>query len=45
MALATGVWSAVCIVSYEFARVFGAFDYRSFFQRLVGRGWFLFEIL
>lgn len=45
MALATTVWSAVCIVSYEFARVFGAFDYRSFFQRLLGRFWILFEVL
>jgi len=45
MGLATVVWSAVCIVSYEFARVFGAFDYRSFFQRLLGRFWVAFEIL
>ncbi len=45
MALATAIWSAVCIVSYEFARVFRAFDYRSFFQRLLGRGWVAFEIL
>lgn len=45
MALATAVWSAVCIVSYEFARVFGAFDYRSFFQRLLGRYWVAFEVL
>ncbi len=45
MGLATVVWSAVCIVSYEFARVFGAFDYRSFFQRLLGRFWVLFELL
>ena len=45
MALATVIWSAVCIVSYEFARVFGAFDYRSFFQRLLGRFWVAFEIL
>ncbi len=45
MALATAVWSAVCIVSYEFARVFGAFDYRSFFQRLLGRFWIAFEVL
>ena len=45
MALATAVWSAVCVVSYEFARVFRAFDYRSFFQRLLGPGWIAFEIL
>ena len=45
MALSTAVWSAVCVVSYEFARVFRAFDYRSFFQRLLGRYWIAFEIL
>ncbi len=45
MALATAVWSAVCVVSYEFARVFRAFDYRSFFQRLLGPGWIAFEVL
>lgn len=45
MALATAVWSAVCIVSYEFARVFGAFDYRSFFQQLLGPFWVAFEVL
>ena len=36
MALSTAIWSAVCIVSYEFARVFRAFEYRSFFQKLLG---------
>ena len=45
MALATAIWSAVCIVSYEFARVFRAYEYRSFFQRLLGRGWVAFEVL
>ena len=45
MALSTVVWSVVCIVSYEFARVFKAYDYRSFFQTLLGRGWVAFEVL
>lgn len=45
MALATAVWSAVCIVSYEFARVFRAYEYRSFFRRLLGPGWVAFEVL
>ena len=45
MALSTALFSAVCVVSYEFARVFQAFEYRSFFQRLLGRWWFAFEIL
>jgi len=45
MALATAVWSAVCTVSYEFARVFRAFEYRAFFRRLLGPGWIAFEML
>jgi len=44
MALSMLIWSAVCMASFEFARVFRAFDYRVFFQRLLGRGWVLFEI-
>jgi len=38
------IWSAVCATSFEFARVFRSHDYRSFFKRLLGRGWPLFEI-
>ncbi|MGE0582133.1 MAG: hypothetical protein AB7P31_08420 [Steroidobacteraceae bacterium] len=38
------VWSAVLMVSFELARVAQAYDYRSFFRLLLGRGWFLFEI-
>ncbi len=39
-------WSsgAPCATSFEFARVFRCHDYRSFFKRLLGRGWPLFEI-
>ena len=44
MGLSTLIWSAVCMASYEFARTFKAFDYRVFFQRLLGRGWVLYEI-
>jgi len=42
--VATLVFSAVAMVSYEFARVHQAYDYRRFFQRLLGRGWVLFEV-
>jgi uncharacterized membrane protein YkvI len=42
--VSTVIWSAVCAVSYEFARVFKSYDYRSFFGHLLGRGWFLYEI-
>ena len=38
------VWSAVLMVSFELARRARAYDYRSFFRLLLGRGWFLFEI-
>jgi uncharacterized membrane protein YkvI len=44
MAISTLIWSAVCMVSFEFARRFRHFDYRTFFVQLLGRGWFLFEI-
>lgn len=38
------VWSAVCAVSFEFSRRFRTFDYRHFFQRLLGRGWIAYEL-
>ena len=44
MLLATLIWSAVCVVTFVFARATGARDYRSFFQALLGRGWIVFEI-
>ncbi len=44
LTVSTLVWSAVCMASFEFARRFRAFDYRHFFQELLGRGWVLFEI-
>lgn len=45
MGAATVVFSAVCMASFEFARVFRAFDYRHFFQHLLGpRAWWLFEV-
>lgn len=42
--VSTVVWSAVAMASFEFARAAGAYDYRSFFRALLGRGWFLFEV-
>lgn len=38
-------WIVVLGATYEFARRFRAYDYRSFFQHLLGRWWFLFEVL
>ncbi|MGI9627022.1 MAG: YkvI family membrane protein [Longimicrobiales bacterium] len=44
MGVATLIWSAVSMASYEFARVYQVFDYRAFFKRLLGPGWVLYEI-
>ena len=41
--VATTIWSLVNVASFEFARVFRVFDYRSFFQKLLGPGWIIFE--
>lgn len=39
------VWSAVMAVSFELCRMSGSYDYKSFFRRLLGRYWFLYEVL
>lgn len=44
MVVSTLVWSAVCAVSFEFARLYQHYDYRRFFTELLGRGWWLFEV-
>ncbi|WP_010184866.1 YkvI family membrane protein [Sphingomonas sp. PAMC 26605] len=44
MALATLIWSTVCIATFLFARATGAQEYRSFFKALLGRGWIAFEV-
>ena len=38
------VFSLLVAISFEFARVTLSYDYRTFFRRLLGRAWFLFEI-
>jgi uncharacterized membrane protein YkvI len=42
--VSTVIWSAVCAVSFEFARTFRTFEYRAFCIRLLGKGWWLFEV-
>ena len=42
--VSTVIWSLVAAVSFELARRFGTYEYRSFFKRLLGPGWILFEI-
>ena len=44
MAVSTVMWSVLCAATFEFCRAFKAYDYRTFFKELLGRGWFLFEI-
>jgi uncharacterized membrane protein YkvI len=43
MLLAMVIWSAVCIVTFLFARATGSRDYRTFFRHLLGPGWIVFE--
>ena len=44
MLLAMLLWSIICAATFALARAVGAFDYRSFFERLLGPGWILFEV-
>jgi len=39
------IWIIVLGVTYDYARRFGTYDYRSFFQHLLGKWWIAFEIL
>lgn len=42
--LAMVAWSALCALTFAFAHAGASYDYRSFFGRLLGRGWVLFEV-
>jgi len=42
--LAMIVWSAVCAVTFCFARITASWNYRTFFTNLLGPFWVLFEI-
>ena len=44
-ATAACVFAVVLAATYEFARVFQVYDYRSFFRHLIGRFWVCFEVL
>src|SRR5690606_7387679 len=44
MAVSMLVWSVVLMLSFELARLARAYDYRSFFRVLLGRGWVVFEV-
>jgi uncharacterized membrane protein YkvI len=43
MALSTVIFSLACIVTFLFARQVGARDYVTFFRKLLGPGWVVFE--
>ncbi|NOZ41576.1 MAG: hypothetical protein GXP02_00155 [Alphaproteobacteria bacterium] len=45
MGVAALIWSCVMAVSFELCRMTRSYDYKSFFKQLLGRFWFLFEIL
>ena len=42
--VSTLIWSAVCAVTFELARMTKTYDYRGFTRSLLGRGWWLYEI-
>lgn len=44
MLLAMAVWSGVCALAFAFAQAMSAYDYRSFFQQLLGPFWRVFEV-
>ena len=43
MALAMGIWSAICVTTFLFSRASGARDYLSLVRALLGPGWVAFE--
>ena len=45
MLVAMVIWGVVYAATLEFARVFASYDYRTFFEKLLGPGWMLFETL
>jgi len=44
MLLAMLLWSVIAAVTFAYARMTGALDYRAFFADLLGPGWVAFEI-
>jgi uncharacterized membrane protein YkvI len=45
MLITTAMWSVILAVTFEFARNFRGYDYRTFFKTLLGPFWLVFEIL
>lgn len=44
MVLTAVLWAGLFALSFEFARIFKAYDYRTFFEKLIGKGWIIYEI-
>lgn len=44
MLLATMIWSVVAAMTFALARKMGTYDYRAFFEGLLGPAWIAFEI-
>jgi uncharacterized membrane protein YkvI len=44
LALVALIWGVVLALSFEFARSFKSYNYKDFFQNLLGRWWFLYEL-
>jgi uncharacterized membrane protein YkvI len=42
--VATAIFSLISAISFEFARMAGSYNYRSFFKNLLGKGWLIYEI-
>ncbi len=42
--VSTVVWSAVCAVTFELARITKTYEYRGFARTLLGRWWWLYEV-
>jgi len=45
MAIATIIWSVVLAVCFEFSRMGGHYEYRSFLKSILGKGWIAYEYL
>ncbi len=44
LAISGVLWGVVCAATFEFSRVFKAYDYRTFFKELLGKVWWLYEL-
>ncbi len=42
--IVTPLISLVAVLTFEFARIFQAYNYRAFFRHLLGKAWFLWEL-